>query len=119
HLYWDWAGAQKDVERALALSSGTEVVLGIYATVIVKLGRLKEAIATQRKVVEIEPLSGDSWTNLAEFLMDDGQLGAARKAFGRAQEIAPDNPRAAKFLAVIDLLEGHAAKSLTAIEKVS
>jgi len=119
HLFWDWAGAQNDVERALALSSRTEIVLNIYATVIVKLGRLKEAIATQRKVVEIEPLSGDSWADLGAFLMWDGQLGAAREAYGRSQEITPDNARAAKWLAAIDLLEGQAAKSLTAMGKVS
>ena len=93
--------------------------MNIYATVIVKLGRLKEAIATQRKVVEIEPLSGDSWADLGAFLMWDGQLGAAREAYGRSQEITPDNARAAKWLAAIDLLEGQAAKSLTAMGKVS
>jgi serine/threonine-protein kinase len=119
HLFWDWAGAQKDVERALALSSRTEVALNTYAAVIQKLGRLKDAIATQRKVVEIEPLAAFAWSNLGAFLMQDGQLGAAREAIGRSQEISPDNPSAAKSLAAMDLLEGHPAKSLTAIEKVS
>jgi TolB-like protein/Tfp pilus assembly protein PilF len=119
HLFWDWAGAQDDVERALALSSRTEAALENYATVIHKLGRLKEAIAAQRKVVEIEPLSSDAWSDLGAFLTQDGQLAAAREAFGRSQEIAPDLHRTAKWLAALDLLEAHPAKSLTASEKLS
>ena len=50
--------------------------------------------------------------------MQDGQLMAARDAFGRSQEISPDNVLAAKSLAAIELLQGHAAKALVAIEKV-
>jgi serine/threonine-protein kinase len=50
--------------------------------------------------------------------MQDGQLGAARESFGRSQEISLENTVSAKWLAVIDLLEGHAAKALAAIEKV-
>ncbi len=90
----------------------------LYATLAQKLGRLKEALATQRKVIEIDPLSVYAWSNLGGYLMQDGQLGAARDAFGRSQEITPDNPLAAKWLAAIDLLQGHAAKALVAIEKV-
>jgi TolB-like protein len=118
HFFWDWAGAQSDLERALALSPKTYVTLASYTILVHKLGRLKEAIATQRKVVEIEPLSVDAWNNFGGFLLEDGQFGAAREAFGRSQEISPDNVFAAKWLAAIDLLEGHAAKALAAIGKL-
>src|SRR5437016_12026503 len=101
-----------------ALSSRTELALQLYATLVQKLGRLKEALATQRKVIEIDPLSVYAWMNLGGYLMQDGQLVAARDAFGRSQEISPDNVLAAKSLAAIELLQGHAAKALVAIEKV-
>jgi len=117
-FFWDWARAQNDLERALALSSRTELALQLYATLVQKLGRLKEALATQRKVIEIDPLSVYAWMNLGGYLMQDGQLVAARDAFGRSQEISPDNVLAAKSLAAIELLQGHAAKALVAIEKV-
>ena len=90
NLFWDWAGGQSDVERALTLSSRNEEALNNYATVVQKLGRLKEAIATQQKVVEIEPLASIAWGNLGGYLMEDGQLGPAREACGRSREISPD-----------------------------
>jgi tetratricopeptide (TPR) repeat protein len=79
---------------------------------------LKEAIAVQRKVVLIDPLSVFAWTNLGAFLMEDGQLREARDAYKRSQEISPDNGEAAQWLAIIELLEGHAAEALAAMEKV-
>jgi serine/threonine-protein kinase len=119
HLYWDWAGAQNDVERALALGSGTAIALSNYATVLQKPGRLKEAIATQQRVVEIEPLDSDAWSNLGNYLAQDDQFVAAREALNRSQEIAPDHEWAAKWLVQLDLLEAHPAKSLAAAEKLS
>ena len=93
-------------------------MLDVYAGLIQKQGRLKEAIVTQRKVTQIDPLKASAWTNLGAFLMQDGQLAAAREAYTRSQEISPDNSGAARFLAMIDLLEGHPANALPAMETV-
>src|SRR3989442_543744 len=58
-LLWDWKGAQSDLEHARALNSRSADVLSNYAGLMQKLGRLKEAIAVQRKVVEINPLDAE------------------------------------------------------------
>ena len=119
NVFWDWAGAQSDLKRALALSSETESrSRQMYATLISKQGRLKEAIAIQRKVAEFDPLNSYVWVNLGGYLTNDGQLAAARSAHARALESSPDNPWAAEGLATLDLLEGHPAKALSSFNKV-
>jgi TolB-like protein/Tfp pilus assembly protein PilF len=111
-LFWDWSGAKSDLERAMQLSPGSKDALNNYALFVQKTGRLKEAIALERKVTEVGALDAWGWTNLGALLIQDGQLGAAREAFLRSQEISPDIAYAASYLPLIDLLEGHPAKAL-------
>ena len=115
---WDWSGAQKDMERALSLGPNTLITLHLNAVILHRVGRLKEAVAAQRKATEIEPLGSAIWANLGAYLMEDGQLEAARVAYGKALEISPENVSAAKELAIVDLLEGHATRTLAAMEKL-
>ena len=117
-LLWDWTGAQADLERARALNSGSATVLNNYAGLLQKLGHLKEAIAVQRKAVEIDPLNADRWDDLSAFLLQNGQLGAARDALARSQEISP-NYDGFYSLGFIDLLEGHPAKALALWENLT
>ncbi len=114
---WDWEGARSDFQRALGLSE-SEVSLHQYATWLQKVGRLQEAIATERKVLEVDPLNVYAWTNLAGYLTDHGEFDEARGALAQSLEITPDNTEAPQQLAEIELLEGHPAKALSLIEKM-
>jgi TolB-like protein len=109
-LLWDWAGSRSDLEHALALNPGSEDALSNYAGLMQKLGRLKEAIAVQRKVLEIDPLSATDWGDSCAYLTQDGQLGAARDACLHSNEISAG--AADGLLFTLDLLEGHAAEAL-------
>jgi serine/threonine-protein kinase len=91
--------------------------LGVYAGLAQKQGRLKEAIAFQRKGVAIDPLDATAWTNLAALLWQDGQFRAARDAYERSTEISPGNLAATEWLAIVDLLEGRAAEALVTLQK--
>ncbi|HKD40148.1 MAG TPA: hypothetical protein VKB87_07655, partial [Myxococcaceae bacterium] len=117
-LLWDWPGAKADLQRALQLNPQSPDVLNAYAGFIGKAGRLSEAIALQRKAAELDPLDAVDWTNLGAYLIQDGQLGPAREAFLRSEEISPHNQEAAASLALLDLLEGHPAKALEAAGKL-
>lgn len=78
---------------------------------------MKEAIAVQRKVVEINPLDADAWTDLTMFLLQDGQLRASRDAYARSQEISPGNNEPLGALMLLELLDGRAAETLIAMQK--
>ena len=114
---WDWEGARTDFLRTLELNE-SEVSMHLYATFLQKVGRLKEAIAAERKVTAVDPLNVYAWTNLGGYLTDDGQFDEARAALARSLEVTPDNTLAPQELAVIELLEGHPEKALALIEKM-
>ena len=72
--YQDWAGARSDLERALAISPGDAEILVEYAYLVDSLGRLREGIAVLRKAIALDPLSAESWTELAINHLGTGEL---------------------------------------------
>jgi TolB-like protein/tRNA A-37 threonylcarbamoyl transferase component Bud32/Tfp pilus assembly protein PilF len=104
---WDWAGAQADFEKALSIEPANSMALRRYALLIGALGRLPEAIAMTRSAIELDPLSGVTWTNLGCLLLGDGQLVPAHDAIQRAVEIQPDSPYGLHALGILRLIEGQ------------
>ena len=54
---WDWAGAEKDLKRAIELSPNTALFRDYYANFLIYMARFDEAIAQANKAVELERLS--------------------------------------------------------------
>ena len=116
----DRAGAAADLERALALNpSDARAFRGYVENVLLPLGRMPEAIAAARKATELDPLNGSSWGMLGLALCFNGEMDAARNAYLRATEFAPDHPGTAFWLAAVDLLEGQPVKALARYEQIS
>ena len=116
----DRAGAAADLERALALNpSDARAFRGYVESVLLPLGRMPEAIAAARKATELDPLNGSSWGMLGLALCFNGEMDAARNAYLRATEFAPDHPGTAFWLAAVDLLEGQPVKALARYEQIS
>jgi len=116
----DRAGAAADLERALALNpSDARAFRGYVDSVLLPLGRMPEAIAAARKATELDPLNGSSWGMLGLALCFNGEMDAARNAYLRATEFAPDHPGTAFWLAAVDLLEGQPVKALARYEQIS
>jgi tetratricopeptide (TPR) repeat protein len=115
---WDWAGAQADVEKALALDAGNADTKRRYANLLASLGRLPEAIAAGKSAIELDPLNADSWQNLGNWLDATGNRAAAVEAIHRALEIQPGHNYATFWLAAMQLAEGQAAEALETFRKV-
>ena len=115
---WDWAGAQEDVAKALALRSADSEVQHQYAFLLANLGRLPEAIAAQKKSIELDPLSRRAWENLGVYEMFSKDFVAAEAALRRALEIQPDSAFSLYHLGTLRLLEGNTAKALATFRKI-
>jgi TolB-like protein/Flp pilus assembly protein TadD len=115
---WDWAGAQADVAKALALRSADSQVQHQYAFLLANLGRLPEAIAAQKKSIELDPLSSHAWENLGSYEMFSKDFDAADAALRRALEIQPDSAFGLYHLGTLRLLEGDAADALAIFRKI-
>jgi len=110
---WDWAGAQADYERALALEPANIMAQRGYASLLGQQGRLPEAIAALRKAVELDPLSSLASVHLGEFLLFSGQSREAREVLDRALSISPESSFAHFALGCLELMQGRAPEALT------
>jgi TolB-like protein len=117
-LHFDWAGAQADDRQALALEPSNSRVLTRYATNLMCVGRLDEAVATYRKAIEQNPLDDAAWTSLGVALTALGKTPAAYDALRHALAIR-STPATNYVLASLQLLDGKARESLATSQAIA
>jgi Tfp pilus assembly protein PilF len=115
--FFDWQGAQVDLDHALALEPSNAGALSIRAYLYGGLGRMPEAIGAARRSVELAPLSVGFQRTLALLLIDDGQLAQADAVGRQLLTIAPDNPSARVTQARILFAKGDYAASLALMRR--
>lgn len=54
---WDWAGAEREFQRAIALNPNDATVRHRYSRYLSSLGRIDEALRQMRRAQELDPLS--------------------------------------------------------------
>jgi TolB-like protein/Tfp pilus assembly protein PilF len=108
----DWAGAQADYAKALALNPGRSATQDGHVRLLIAQGRVPEAIAASRRAIELDPLSSSAWSQQGRLLNAVGQFGAARDALDRSLEISPESNRGLFHRGMTDLLQGRPAAAL-------
>ncbi len=115
---FDFAGAQADLDKAVALSPGDAVVLHRSAVLLAALGKLPEAIAREEQALALDPLSAEICMRLAFFLVSNQQLAQARLLYEKALVIAPNSIRARNNLGSLELLENQPERALAIFRQV-
>jgi DNA-binding winged helix-turn-helix (wHTH) protein/tetratricopeptide (TPR) repeat protein len=95
-----WADMLALVDRGLQADPKFAPLLAVRAGTLEKVGRLGEAIAYSRRAVEEDPLSPELRADFALGLAFAGNLTAARRELGAAEQTWPDNEavREARFI---------------------
>jgi len=114
---WDWAGADASYQRALALEPGNATVVRGAAVLAGNLGRSEEAMALDRRAVELDPLSVATHFNLGLHAYYAGRLEEAAAALKKALELNPDYPAAHTLLGKVYLAQAHPQEALVEIER--
>ena len=115
---WDWAGAQADLEKALALDSGNSSAHLEYSALLSTLGRVPEAVVAGRKAAELDPLSTAAWSNLSRLLTSSRQFAAALETNQRVLAINPGYAYALNNLGRLQLFNGEPAQALLTFKRV-
>ena len=87
---WNWAGAEREYRRALALSPGLQSGHLWYGMFLRDQGRLREAMPEMRRAAQLAPYSAVACVNLAYGLLVEGNYAAALEQARRAVDLAPD-----------------------------
>jgi serine/threonine-protein kinase len=112
-IRWDWPGALRDIERALALAPSNAQALQRYARLLLRLGRAPEGLEAAKKAVALDPLAADAFGVLGDIYRFLGQYAAARVNLENAVALAPERAEKLKQLGELELLDGHPEKALT------
>src|SRR5262249_46809477 len=116
---FDFAGAQTDLQKAVALNPGDANVLHRFAILNAVVGELPTAIATERRAFALDPLSEEICRRLAFFLVANGQMAAARPLFERSLALAQNSARAHFSLGELELLEKRPNEALAQFRQTS
>jgi TolB-like protein/DNA-binding winged helix-turn-helix (wHTH) protein/Flp pilus assembly protein TadD len=114
---FDFAGAQADLNRAVALGPHDAMVLHRSAVLLGVLGDLPAAIAREEQALALDPLSEEMCRRLGFFFVADRQLAQARLLYERALAIAPNSDRAFNNLGDLQLLDNQPEQALASFRR--
>jgi TolB-like protein len=114
----DWAGAEADQRRALALSPSYAGALRRLGMLQADQGRLEEGIDTMRRSTKLDPLQSDTWNWLGVFEIAAGRFGAARSSLARAQELSAGGGEVRASLAALEILSGNPSDALALVPRL-
>jgi tetratricopeptide (TPR) repeat protein len=111
-IRWDWAGAESDIDRALKQNPRDVTANEARARLLAARGKLSEAIAAGRRVIELDPLHLAGWLRLHTFYAATGQPDLALGALEQAAAVAPTSYQVLDLFAAADLAAGRPAAAL-------
>jgi len=88
---WDWAAAERELQRAIALNPRHVLARYWYATLCASRLRLDESVAEDERAVEIEPMSSFAKTHLGWMLLNAGRTAPAIERLREAIELDPQS----------------------------
>lgn len=114
---FDYAAAEAEFRRAVALAPADATVKNGLATLLSTLGHLNEAADLTRQALAIDPLHISWLTNLASNLIPLGRLDEAEQVLRTAIALQPSGPISHMELAIVAILRGQPDVALQAAQQ--
>jgi serine/threonine-protein kinase len=114
---WDWAGAEQEFRRALAINPACAEAHHMYAHGEVFLGRLESAVAEIKLALDLEPISPGLNSCAAEVFFYARRYGEAIEQSHVTLDIAPGFYGVYGWLAMALLHAGRAERGREALEE--
>jgi TolB-like protein/Tfp pilus assembly protein PilF len=109
---WDWAGAEAELDKALAVEPQGVGPLSLAATIASVHGRLSETNEFYRRIHEVDPLATWAFHNSASALLWEGRLEEAMSDARTVLELSPQRGYAHGLVGRIYLAQGKPDEAL-------
>lgn len=118
HLDFDFPGAEKEFLKAIELNPNSATSHFFYANCyLLPMGRLKEAIAENKKALELDPLSLPMNNFLGYMYASAGDYEKSYEQFQRTINMDPTFPLAHNFLSVVLQAQGRYKEAIQEFQK--
>ncbi|MBZ5513914.1 MAG: tetratricopeptide repeat protein, partial [Acidobacteriia bacterium] len=87
---WDWAGAERELKRALEVNPNSEYAHRIYSGYLVLLGRTEEALAEAQHEAEINPLVAMAYIDMGDAYYYGRRYDEALPQYEKALQVSGD-----------------------------
>ena len=114
---WDFAGAEKEFQQALKLNPNLALAHDGYAWYLACLGRLPEALAEQKKAVELEPLSALMTVDLGWIYYIARDFNKSIEVSRQAMELDASYPWSYQLMGWSLLMQGKPGEAIPQFEK--
>jgi DNA-binding winged helix-turn-helix (wHTH) protein/tetratricopeptide (TPR) repeat protein len=114
---WDWAAAESEVRRAIALNANSAEAHRGYGILLSQLGRQDEAIVEGTRARELDPLALITRTNEALFFYYSNQLPVAEDKLRAALELEPNFWIALLSIAKVYVAQGRYREAIAELTK--
>lgn len=114
---WNWLGAELSLQKAIDLNPNDSASHRVYGTLLLRRGRIGDAIVELKKAQELDPLSPAINTWMGEAFAHLGQHDAAIRIHEETTRFAPDYLFAYYFLVQSYVSTGRFADAAEAARK--
>ena len=104
---WDWAGAKREIKRAIALNPGYATAYQWAAEGLIALGRFDEAVEMMNKARELDPLSIFMNARVGMAFYYARRYDEAKAILETTLEVDPSFAQARYFLSLVYSMEGR------------
>ena len=115
---WDWYGANGALKRALELAPGHVDALRYASLLMHNIGHPDEALKLLRRVVALDPLSWNAFSNLANYFLGEGSADQAGAAVEKCIELNPHGEMTHFILGKVRLEQRRTDEALSAFQRL-
>ena len=115
---WDYAGAEQEFKRAIALNPGSALIHMWYGWYLGLMGRFDESFKEMQGAQELDPLSAANNSGIGIVFHWSRQPERAIEQFRKVLELNPNYPIARSFLAEAYEQKGDFVSAIATIEKI-
>ena len=116
---WDWAGSEKEFQRAIALSPNYATAHQWYGYALWRTGRLEESIAAHRRALQLDPLSLPVNRNLGLAYYLARQYDLAVEQLRKTREMDPTFVLTREYLGLAYLDKGMYKEAIASCEEAA